>query len=163
LKRKQFEIFKNKSNTPILHTRFAKGRHASINISLYDDFHYDLKMRLNCIYYLTDVTEVDGPFEYIENSSRIPYSILLKAINLYVFNDLAIFKKEQMDILPLEFRGSLRCGEFIDPFKLKQLEPFRKKIIGGKRTCIIFNSHLLIHKGGTPSAGKRAILFIYLK
>ena len=108
MKRKQFEIFKNKSNTPILHTRLAKGRHASINISLYDDFHYDLKMRLNCIYYLTDVTEVDGPFEYIENSSRIPYSILLKAINLYVFNDLAIFKKEQMDILPLEFRGSLR-------------------------------------------------------
>jgi len=157
-----FRVFKEKANESVLHIKLVQANNMGKNLKSFDDFHYDLKMRLNCIYYLTDVKDEDGPFEYIENSTRIPYSTLLKAIHLYIFKDLSIYKKEEMSVLPLAVRGSLRCGEFIDAVKLNHLEPFCKKIIGHKGTCIFFNSHLLIHRGGVPFSGKRAILFIYL-
>ena len=125
------------------------------------DYHNDEAKGLTTMVYLTDVLDPDyGAFQYIENSHSIPRSDVLTAAHIAVGFSLKINTPNQMEGLPLEFRGNPGIGNFLDNSKCELLKPFVKDVLGNKGTAWTFNGHLLLHRGGKVTKGFRKAYFI---
>ena len=144
--------------------RYAVPDEKTLDIQKYgklSDFHVDEAKCLTTIIYLTDVDENNqGAFQYIENSHRIPRSLVLTAAHITVGFGLRIKEPNQMDFLPLEFRGSPGIGNFLENTKVDVLASNLITMLGTRGTAWTFNGHRLIHRGGKVRQGSRHALFL---
>ena len=125
------------------------------------DFHNDEAKGLTTMIYLSDVAELDnGAFQYIANSHKIPRSDVLTAAHTAVGFSLGLTDPAEMRCLPLEFRGNLGIGNFLDTDKIELLHASVVNVLGKKGTAWTFNGHRLLHRGGKVKKGSRKAYFL---
>jgi hypothetical protein len=160
-------IYKKSYGRDLLRTnttvRFAMPdeRQADIlNYGSLSDYHNDEYKGVSTIIYLCDVTEANGAFSYIEGSHDVPRSLVLSAIHQCVEFDMLITTPESLAGLPLEFRGSMGIGNFLDDDKVATLSRFRRTVEGPTGTFVTFNGQYVLHRGGKPLSGTRTAAFL---
>ena len=128
----------------------------------FSDFHLDEGKDFTCILYLCPVTHENGCFTYIDGSSAVRKSHLLRAAHQVVDCDLGLSSAppEARSHLPLEFRGSMRIGDYLDEAKVEKLRDSVVEMVGKPGEGIIFNGFDTMHRGGKPLSGARTALFI---
>lgn len=126
------------------------------------DYHLDQRADFTCIIYLCDVTAANGCFSYIDGTCSLPKSHLLRALHGIVsFEMRSSFPKQVMDLqLPLELRGSIGMGNFIDDEKIARVKQAEIEFTGAAGDGIIFNGFDTMHRGGKPPSGERLAIFI---
>jgi hypothetical protein len=143
--------------------RFARPdeRRADItNFGVLSDYHNDEYKGISTIVYLSDVKDENGAFSYIADSHLIPRALVLTALHQCVEFDMGLTTPEQLGGLPLEFRGSVGIGNFLDEEKLQVVNRFRRVLEGAAGTFVIFNGQYVLHRGGKPSTGTRTAAFV---
>jgi hypothetical protein len=123
------------------------------------DYHNDEYKGVSTIVYLSKVTDENGAFSYIRGSERIPRSLVLTALHQCVEFDMRLTDPEQLRAVPLEFRGSLAIGNFLEDDKVRVVLGFRETLEGGVGTYVTFNGQYVLHRGGKPKAGSRTAAF----
>lgn len=123
------------------------------------DFHNDEYKGISTIVYLTDVTCDNGAFEYIAGSHLIPRSLVVTALHQCVEFDMGLTKPEQLAALPLELRGSVAIGNFLDQDKLEIVAKHLCTLEGPVGTWVTFNGQYVLHRGGKPLTGDRVAAF----
>jgi hypothetical protein len=124
------------------------------------DFHFDEGKDFTCIIYLSPAAQENGCFTYIRGSNNAPKSHILRALHQVVDHDLRLSTPQERIGLPLELRGSLRVGDYLDDEKRDRVWEAATEVTGGPGEGIIFNGFDTIHRGGQPLAGDRAAVFI---
>ena len=150
--------------------RYIHARHPDAKLRMtqygdFSDFHLDEGKDFTAIIYLAHVDRQNGCFTYIDNSYAIRKSHLLRALHQVV--DILIGpsnpKPEQRSHLPLELRGSMAIGNYLDDAKRERLRDCQVQVTGDPGHGIIFNGFDTMHRGGQPLAGHRTALFISTK
>lgn len=126
----------------------------------FSDFHFDEGKDFTCILYLGPATHDSGCFTYIDGSYYVPKSHVLRALHQIVDYDLRLEKPEERAQLPLELRGSLSVGTYLDEDKRDRVLSAAVAVDGDMGDGIIFNGFDTIHRGGQPMSGERTALFI---
>jgi len=90
------------------------------------DFHNDEYKGISTIIYFSSVKVENGAFSFIEGSELIPRSVILTAIHQCVEFDMGLSGPEQLGVIPLEFRGSMAAGNYLDHDKIDTLCHFRR-------------------------------------
>jgi hypothetical protein len=147
--------------------RYANSKNAA-NVSRmtahgeFSDFHLDEKKDFTAIIYLSSVNRDNGCFSYIEGTPMVRRSHLLRALHQVVDFDmgLAASAPEARAHLPLELRGSMRVGDYLDDEKQERLRAACVDVVGNVGDGIIFNGFDTVHRGGKPRVGERTALFI---
>lgn len=128
------------------------------------DYHLDQRSDFTCIIYLCDVTPANGCFSYIDGTCRLHKSHLLRALHGVVsfemgagFPNQIIEKQAQ---LPLELRGGIGMGNFIDDEKVARVKSAEVEFTGSVGDGIMFNGFDTMHRGGKPPSGERLAIFI---
>jgi hypothetical protein len=143
--------------------RYARRdeRHGDISdFGILSDYHNDEYKGISTIVYLSDVTDENGAFSYIAGSHLIPRALVLTAIHQSVEFDMRLTKPDILAGLPLEFRGSVGIGNFLDEEKLGVVTRFRRLVEGPAGTFVTFNGQYVLHRGGKPTSGYRTAAFI---
>jgi phytanoyl-CoA dioxygenase PhyH len=144
--------------------RFIRANEASVQRATRDgpfsDFHFDEGKDFTCIIYLSRVVPENGCFTYVDGSNAVPKSHVLRALHQVVDNDLRLATPEQRALLPLEARGSLCLGTYLDDEKRKAVQEAAVPFVGDVGDAIIFNGFGTLHRGGQPLVGERTALFI---
>jgi hypothetical protein len=132
-----------------------------LNFGPLSDYHNDEYKGISTIVYLNEVQHEDnGAFSFIRGSHLIPRCVVLLAIHQTVFFDMRLRSAEQLQGLPLEFRGSTGIGNFLDDDKVRMVSGFREVLVGPIGTYISFNGQYLLHRGGKPLFGSRTAAFL---
>jgi len=142
--------------------RFARPDERRTDIEAYgqlSDYHNDEYKGISTIVYLSEVRDDNGAFSYIAGSHLIPRSLVLTAIHQCVEFDMRLTTPEQLAAVPLEFRGSLAMGNFLDSEKVEVVSRFCEVLEGGVGTFVTFNGQYVIHRGGKPRSGSRTAAF----
>lgn len=142
--------------------RFAVPDERQTDVTAYgplSDMHNDEYKGISTIVYLSRVTADTGAFSYIRDSHLIPRSLVLTAAHQCVEFDMGLTTPEQLREVPLEFRGSLALGNFLEPEKVDAVMRFHQILEGDVGTYIMFNGQYLLHRGGKPSRGERTAAF----
>lgn len=128
----------------------------------FSDFHLDEKKDFTAIIYMSRVERDNGCFSYIDGSPAMGRSHLLRALHQVVDFDMGLAGSpiEERARLPLELRGSMRVGDYLDDDKQQKLLPACVDVLGDAGDGIIFNGFDTIHRGGKPLKGSRTALFI---
>jgi hypothetical protein len=126
----------------------------------FSDYHFDEGKDFTCIIYLCDVSSENGCFSYINGMSGVRKSHLLRALHQVVGNHMGRSLPEETADLPLELRGSLGLGTFLDDAKCDLLRDSRMDFVGEAGDGIIFNGFDMLHRGGKPLRDQRTALFI---
>jgi hypothetical protein len=126
----------------------------------FSDFHLDEGKDFTCILYLSEVGPQNGCFSYIDGSPAVPKSHLLRALHQVVDFDLRLSNPEQVASLPLELRGGMGIGNYLDDEKKGRVRTAKVDLLGGPGDGIIFNGFDTIHRGGKPLSGSRTALFV---
>src|SRR2546427_633721 len=105
----------------------------------FSDFHLDQQMSFTCIIYLCAVARDNGCFSYISGTNRIRKSHLLRALHQVVTFDMALPRPEQTSHLPLELRGGMTYGNFLDDDKVERLRDARVDFVGNVGDGIMFD------------------------
>lgn len=132
----------------------------------YENLHFDPKTgMMKCIFYLSDVTQDDGPFSYIEGSHRWkddPFNrIVAKAIAVtnYLENDE---KREEFLRLPRSMQKCANIGAFLQK-DVHDLFTQERKYTSDDGNIFFFDPGGL-HRGGiTASEGMRVNLQIMFR
>ncbi len=125
------------------------------------DYHFDGYGDINAVCYLHDVTPGDGPFEFVEGSHFVPQSIVIKSIHEHLFFDRNLSRPVDLECVPLEFRGTPRISNFIDPEKTRELLRYQRMFQAPKGGYIVFDGRYLLHRGGVPMNGSRLAAFAH--
>ena len=148
-----FEVrYVNSSNT-------KRAREATEH-GAFSDFHLDERGNFTFIVYLGETGPENGCFSYIDGTSALPKSHLLRALHDVVTFDMRLETPAQVAHLPLELRGGTALGNFLDDEKQARLAEARIDVIGGAGDGIIFNGRHTLHRGGKPTNGARTALVI---
>jgi hypothetical protein len=142
--------------------RFAKPDDRRNDVTAFgplSDFHNDEYKGISTIVYLCDVTAESGAFSFIRDSHLIPRSLVLTAAHQCVEFDMGLQTPEQLQGVPLEFRGSLAVGNFLEQEKVAIVLRFQEVLEGRAGTFIMFNGQYLVHRGGKPLQGERTAAF----
>jgi len=123
------------------------------------DYHNDEYKGITTIVYMTQVKDENGAFSYIRGSELVRRSLVLSAIHQCVEFDLGLRTPEQLAPLPLEFRGSLALGNFLDHEKVPIVLGYREVVEGAVGTFVTFSGQYLVHRGGKPVTGHRTAAF----
>src|SRR6266516_360849 len=126
----------------------------------FSDFHLDQFTDFTCIIYLCTVGRHNGCFSYIDGTSRIKKSHLLRALHQVVTFDMGLPLPEQTAHLALELRGGMGYGNFLDEEKVERLRNAQVDFVGDLGDGIIFNGFDMLHRGGKPTSGERTAAFI---
>src|SRR5437879_844672 len=121
----------------------------------FSDFHLDQLMGFTSIIYLCAVGRDNGCFSYIDGTSRMKRSHLLRALHQVVTFDMALPLPEQTSHLPLELRGGMGYGNFMDDEKVERLSNARVDFVGNVGDGIMYNGFDTLHRGGKPTTGER--------
>jgi hypothetical protein len=124
------------------------------------DFHLDQRADFTCIVYLCAVTRETGCFSYIDGTSSLHKSHLLRALHGVVSFDMNLPTPDQVTDLPLELRGGIGIGNFLDDEKCARLAHAQVDVVGNAGDGIIFNGFDTLHRGGKPTNGERTALLI---
>jgi hypothetical protein len=124
------------------------------------DFHLDEGKDFTCIIYLCPVTCENGCFTYVDGSTALRKSHVLRALHQVVEFDLKLATPEDRSQLPLEVRGSMAIGNYLDDEKHERVRDACVAVTGNVGDGIIFNGFDTIHRGGKPMTGARTALFI---
>jgi hypothetical protein len=124
------------------------------------DFHNDEYKGISTIIYLNDVTDENGAFSYIEGSHLVKRSLILSAIHQCVEFDMLVTTPDGLASFPLEFRGSMGIGNFLEDDKVRTVSEFRRDVEGPVGTFVTFNGQYVMHRGGKPLAGTRTAAFL---
>ena len=142
--------------------RYARPDARQVDVTNFgelSDFHNDEYKGISTIVYLTDVTCDNGAFEYIAGSHLVPRSLVVTALHQCVEFDMGLTKPEQLASLPLELRGSVAIGNFLDQDKLELVARQRRTLEGPVGTYVTFNGQYVLHRGGKPLTGDRVAAF----
>ena len=142
--------------------RFARPDERQVDVTAYgplSDYHNDEYKGITTIVYLSTVDEERGAFAFIRDSQMIPRSLVLTAAHQCVEFDMHLTRPEQLEVLPLELRGSVGLGNFLEPDKVATLLAFREVLEGDVGTYVMFNGQYLLHRGGKPLSGDRTAAF----
>jgi hypothetical protein len=126
----------------------------------FSDFHLDQRADFTCIIYLSDVKPENGCFSYIDGTSSLDKSHLLRALHSVVSFDMGLPNPDQVGHLPLELRGGIGMGNFIDDEKHDRLSASKVDFVGRAGDGIMFNGFDTVHRGGKPLVGERHAIFI---
>jgi hypothetical protein len=128
----------------------------------FSDFHVDEGKDFTCIIYLCSVNHDNGCFTYVDGSYAVRKSHLLRALHQVVDFDMGLSAStpEQRSHLPLELRGSMAIGNYLDDEKRDRLRSACVEVVGNVGDGIIFNGFDTMHRGGKPLVGERTALFI---
>lgn len=85
---------------------------------------------------------------------------MLRALHQVVDFDLRLSTPEQVATLPLEMRGGMGIGNYLDDDKKDIVRNARVDVLGKPGEGIIFNGFETLHRGGKPLSGSRTALFI---
>ena len=147
--------------------RYASSRNAAIANRMtahgnFSDFHLDEKKDFTAIIYLCPVSCDNGCFTFVDGSPVMRRSHLLRALHQVVDFDMGLSSSppEARSHLPLELRGSMRVGDYLDDDKQQKLRSALVDVVGNAGDGIIFNGFDTIHRGGKPLIGERTALFI---
>lgn len=142
--------------------RYAKPDERQVDVTAYgplSDFHNDEYKGITTIVYLSKVDEQSGAFAFIRDSHLIPRSLVLTAAHQCVEFDMLLTTPQQLAALPLELRGSVGLGNFLEPEKVAAVMAFREVLEGDVGTYVMFNGQYLLHRGGKPLRGDRTAAF----
>ena len=121
--------------------------------------------------YLSDVTEMDGPFQYIKSSNNYNRSIFTRCIHTGIvyseYPEQKLFDYENYEHrrmfmkLPKSMRGHLIIGSFINKdSEIYQILKAKHMIALGKTGSIfLFDGHNTLHTGGRAINRSRHTLF----
>jgi hypothetical protein len=129
----------------------------------FSDFHLDEGKDFTCILYLCSVQSSDqGCFSYLDGTPLVRKSHILRAFHQIVDFDMGLSASapSERSHLPLEMRGSMAIGNYIDDEKRDKLRAACVDVLGNAGDGIIFNGFDTIHRGGKPVVGERTALFI---
>jgi hypothetical protein len=126
----------------------------------FSDFHLDQRSEFTCIVYLTNVGTRNGCFSYLDGSSTVQKSHLLRALHGVVSFEMGLPNPEQTAHLPLELRGGIGLGNFLDDDKHSRLAGAKIDVVGPPGSGVIFNGFDTIHRGGKPIEGERLAIFV---
>jgi hypothetical protein len=163
------QIYKDKYGTDLMSSDFsirymnATNTRRVTEITKYgdfSDFHLDQYTDFTCIMYLSTVGPENGCFSYIDGTGTLHKSHLLRALHGVVTFDMGLPTPDQTAELPLELRGGIGMGNFLDDEKRERLRPARVELLGKQGDGIIFNGFNTVHRGGKPVAGERTALVI---
>lgn len=126
----------------------------------FSDFHLDQRSEFTCIVYLSNVGPTNGCFSYLDGSSTIQKSHLLRALHGVVTFEMGLPNPEQTSHLPLELRGGIGLGNFLDDEKHQKLASAKVDVLGPPGSGVIFNGFDTIHRGGKPTEGERLAIFV---
>lgn len=130
------------------------------NFGDFSDFHLDQRSEFTSIVYLSSVGPENGCFSYLDGSSRIQKSHLLRALHGVVSFEMGLPRPDQVGHLPLEMRGGIGLGNFLDDEKHARLARARVDVVGQPGEGILFNGFDTIHRGGKPTNGERLAIFV---
>jgi hypothetical protein len=164
--RQNASIYKQEYGRDVLKTnctvRFARPDERQIDITGYgllSDYHNDEYKGISTIVYLCDVTDENGAFSFIPESHLIRRSLVLTAIHQCVEFDMRLTAPDKLTCVPLEFRGSLGIGNFLDYDKTEVVFRTREILEGRVGTFVTFNGQYVLHRGGKPISGSRTAAF----
>lgn len=144
--------------------RYMRSRNAEVRRMIeygdLSDFHMDEGKDFTCIIYLCPVNRDNGCFTYIDGSFAMRKSHVLRALHQVVDFDLKLATPEARSQLPLELRGSMAIGNYLDDEKKERVRNACVEVLGNAGDGIIFNGFDTIHRGGKPVAGERTAVFI---
>lgn len=147
--------------------RYANSENDALQVRMtsggaLSDFHLDEGKDFTAIVYLCRVTSANGCFEYIEGSNSVRKSPILRALHQVVDFDMGLSGASPEDHahLPLELRGSMALGNYLDEEKVERLSASRVEVTGNAGDGIIFNGFDTIHRGGKPLTGNRTAVFV---
>jgi hypothetical protein len=149
-----------RTNTTV---RFAMPDESQADIKNFgplSDFHNDEYKGISTIVYLGDVTDENGAFSYIEGSHEVKRSLILSAIHQCVEFDMLVTTPEALASFPLEFRGSMGIGNFLEDDKVRTVLEFSRVVEGPVGTFVTFNGQYVLHRGGKPLSGTRTAAFL---
>ena len=129
--------------------------------------------KMKVMFYLTDVSDNDGPFKYVRGSQLLSHSMMRFALHLgldrkwsnFLYGDNTEGKVIFLDNpallkkFPSAFIGSSHFGDYLakdaplTTYLLKHTERFTRK----KGAVILFDGNRGVHSGGNPIAGERLI------
>jgi hypothetical protein len=131
------------------------------------NYHYDIHpFSVNVMIYLSDVTENDGPFQYLKNSDKLPESYSIRAVRKKLFTDYGVDSilsdpdRSSLVSLPRCLRMAENYGNhFSEKFFIEQ---GHQSVCEPCGTAVIFDGHETLHQGGFPmhASGSRQSLFI---
>jgi hypothetical protein len=160
-------IYRREYGTDVLRVnrsvRFAMPNDRTCDVTSWgelSDFHNDEYKGISAIIYFSPTKTENGAFSFIEGSELIPRSIVLTAIHQCVELDMGLRGPENLSRLPLEFRGSMAVGNYLDYDKVRVLCAFRRVVEGGAGTYVTFNGQYVLHRGGKPLSGSRIAGFL---
>jgi hypothetical protein len=139
---------------------YQPSRERMTRFGSFSDFHLDEGKDFTCIIYLCEVTEANGCFTYIDGTNTVAKSHVLRALHQVVNMDMALKSPEDTAALPLELRGGMSIGDYLDDDKRERLQPHVVPFVGRVGDGIIFNGFDTLHRGGKPLSGERLALFI---
>ena len=142
--------------------RFARPDERQVDVERFgvlSDYHNDEYKGITTIVYLTEVKDENGAFCFIRGSELVPRSLVLTAIHQCVEFDIGLRTPEQLACLPLEFRGSLAIGNFLESEKATVVFRFREVVEGAVGTFVTFGGQYVLHRGGKPTSGSRTAAF----
>lgn len=144
--------------------RYMNSTHARVSDftkhGAFSDFHLDEQMSFTCIIYLCTAARENGCFSYIDGTNRIKKSHLLRALHQVVSFDMRLPLPAQTAHLPLELRGGMGYGNFLDDEKVERLREARVDFVGNVGDGVMFNGFDTLHRGGKPTSGERTAVFI---
>jgi hypothetical protein len=143
-----------------MNSRNVEARRRMMEFGDLSDFHLDQGKDFTCIIYLCPVTRDNGCFTYVNGSTALRKSHILRALHQVVEFDLNLTTPEQRSKLPLELRGSMAIGNYLDDEKQERVRNACVEVVGSAGDGIIFNGFDTIHRGGKPLNGSRTALFI---
>jgi hypothetical protein len=162
-------IYRDKYGSDVLTSRFSVRYINSTNAKRvneitrygdFSDFHLDQYKDFTCIIYLCRVNRENGCFSYLDGTSGLHKSHLLRALHQVVTFDMGLSTPEQTSHLPLELRGGMGIGDFLDDDKRDKLRESQVDFVGNVGDGIIFNGFDTLHRGGKPVHGERTSVFI---
>jgi hypothetical protein len=131
------------------------------------NYHYDITpFSVNVMIYLSDVTENDGPFQYLKNSDKLPEYYSIRAVRKKLFTHYGVDSiqsdpdRSSLISLPRCLRMAENYGNhFSEKFFIKQ---GHQSVCEPSGTAVIFDGHETLHQGGFPlhESGARQSLFI---
>jgi hypothetical protein len=141
-------------------SRNAEARRRMTEFGDLSDFHLDEGKDFTCIIYLCPVTRDNGCFSYVEGSTAMPKSHILRALHQVVEFDLKLATPDARAHLPLELRGSMAIGNYLDEEKHARVRDACVEVVGNPGEGIVFNGFDTLHRGGKPLSGDRTAMFI---
>jgi hypothetical protein len=129
----------------------------------FSDYHLDSGKDFTCIIYLGRVQPQNGCFTYVEGSNDIPKSHVLRALHQVVHLEMKLSTPDEVAGLPLEMRGGMNVGDYLEDAKAERLRDFRVELLGDVGDGLIFNGFDTLHRGGQPLEGHRTAVFIGTK